>query len=64
MHNEPCEIAPTNVPRCAGYAMAHPDFGSSVNPISTYYLQIEGTSICALLKSRIIIDLLNFEVRL
>ena len=23
------------VPGCAGYAMAHPDFGRSVNPIST-----------------------------
>ena len=23
------------VPRCAGCAMAHPDFGRSVNPIST-----------------------------
>ena len=29
-----CEVRPV-VPGCAGCAMAHPDFGRSVNPIST-----------------------------
>ena len=28
------EVAPV-IPGCAGCAMAHPDFGRSVNPIST-----------------------------
>ena len=31
---EPLSIRPV-VPGCAGCAMAHPDFGRSVNPIST-----------------------------
>ena len=34
LHTESRQVRPV-VPGCAGCTMAHPDFGRSVNPIST-----------------------------